>query len=393
MPGTSLDVGSLSLLVLVVIISCCLATLLSWCLVRSTSPRTFLYCSTCAQQLGVLPAQQAVLTDGVVARPWVEFVQPGVGRCGDSATFQRLGMRTARPGMGLEVEQLETRPLSPVDCEDEDGEGVKDTAVERNEKQQIFSPSSADVLARRDSVRSVALGSHMSRRTLVFPNMSQKSIDQSKQEAANLPHGPTEKILEKSSSINSPSNTLIGAETDQPEQSGEDVRLERGDQNMQQRKVRRSASARKEKSKYMLLRRQEEAGFTSQSEDERGEAGSRHSRRQYTGVVDGEAVGAAKEMDQHKVAQIDAEVGGHSNYAFVNSEEIIDPPHLNPKKLGASRNSVISPLPQQPQSPSIVLSPRQGYENLPTTQFPPRTSTAAIPVLSPPEAAGEMIQA
>eukprot|EP00092_Neocalanus_flemingeri_P038619 GFUD01042049.1.p1 GENE.GFUD01042049.1~~GFUD01042049.1.p1 ORF type:complete len:371 (+),score=120.27 GFUD01042049.1:81-1193(+) len=370
MPGTSLDVGSLSLLVLVVIISCCLATLLSWCWVRSTSPRTFLYCSTCAQQLGVLPAQQAVLTDGVVARPWVEFVQPGggggqgVGRCGDSATFQRLGMRTARPGMGLEVEQLETRPLSPVDCEDEDGEGVKDTAVEKNEKQQIFSPSSADVLARRDSVRSVALGSHMSRRTLVFPNMSQKSIDRSKQEAENLPHGPSEKILEKSSSINSPSNTLIGAETDQPEQSGEDVRLERGEQNTQQRKVRRSVSARKEKSKYMLLRRQEEAGFTSQSEDERGEAGSRHCRRQYTGVVDGEAVGAAKEMDQHKVGQIDTEAGGHSNYAFVNSEEIINP-----------------------------TSPRPGYENLPTTQFPPRTNTAALPSLSPPEAADKMIQA
>ena len=397
MPGTSLDLGSLSLLVLVVIISCCVATLLSWCWVRSTSPRTFLYCSTCAQQLGVGPVPQAVLTDGIVARPWVEFVQPAGGgggqqgaKFGDSATFQRLGMRTSRPGMGLELGQLETRPLSPVPCEGEDieevTEEVKDGEVKRNDKQQIFSPTSADVLARRDSVRSFALGSRMSRRTLVFP--TPQSVAVSQQEKVNGPREVDQKILEKSSSLNSPSNTLIDAETDQLDLSAENTMLERIARDTRQRQVRRSVSARKEKSKYTLLRRQEEAGFTSQSEDERGLAGLRH-RRQYTGVVNSEVVGAAKEMYQENSAQVEGGARGFTNPAFINSEESPSPSPLNQEKVSASRSSVISPLPHLHQSPSTV-SPRPGYENLPNIQFPPRPSAAALPSVCSPVSSEEV---
>jgi len=258
--------------------------------------------------------------------------------------------------------------------------------VKRNDKQQIFSPTSTDVLARRDSVRSFALGSHMSRRTLVFPTPQSVAVPQ--QEKDSGPRGIDHKILEKSSSLNSPSNTLIDAETDQLDISGENTMLQRIAQDTRQRQVRRSVSARKEESKYTLLRRQEEAGFTSQSEDERGAAGLRH-RRQYTGVVNSEVVGAAKEMYQDHSAKVEGGGIGYDNPAYINSEESPNQSHINQEQVGASRSSVISPLLRQHQSPSVV-SPRPGYENLPNIQFPPRPSAAALPSVSPPVTSEEV---
>jgi len=248
MSSSSLDLGSLSILVLVVVMSCCVATLLSWWWMMSISPPTYQYCSSCALQLGVLPHAQGVLTDGVVARP----VQRLYGQAG---TFQRLGMDSARPGMSLEVEHLETRPLSPVIGEEE--EEVKErNCVDygRESVQQHLSPASVEALARRNTGHSFPRGYRMSRRTLVFPSQSLPSMQEGGEE-------------EKSSI-----NTVVGAD--------EEAGNSRSDKNTKQRQVRRSVSARKEKSKLALLRRQEDAGLTSQSEDERGRVEfGRRSRR------------------------------------------------------------------------------------------------------------------
>ena len=73
-----------------------------------------------------------------MARPWVEVINNdqgpvhmnrnlvtlpvqgrGAGNLGNSATFQRLGMNTCQRGiLSLEVSYLETKPLSPVDIEE-----------------------------------------------------------------------------------------------------------------------------------------------------------------------------------------------------------------------------------------------------------------------------------
>jgi len=260
MSNPTLDMGSLSMLVFVVIISCCIGTLLSWWWMRSISPPTYQYCASCAHQLGVLPPDQAVLTDGVVARP----VQ------GQAGTFQRLGMKTARPGMGLEVGHLETRPLptpaEEVEEKNEDEKVSKDNEVKRKGVMQyMISPGSAEVMARKNTVQSFPAEYRMSRRTLVFPSQSHNS--------SVLGLSTEGEVVEekKSSSVSSP-HTIVGLEAEEEEEG-----RKTGD-TKQRQVVRRSISARKEKSKLSLLRRQEDAGLTSQSEDERGGL-ARHSRR------------------------------------------------------------------------------------------------------------------
>jgi len=261
---------------------------------------------------------------------------------GVSATFQRLGMKTAREGLGLEADQLETRPLSPVPVQ-EAGQAASCGAVNRRsgKQQKISSPASADVLARRDSVKSQVLGSRMSRRTLVFPTLSDK-LEKSLGRADSKIGKDVPILSTQNSSLNSPSNTMVCSETDQ---SAED--LEQVD--TLQRQVRRSVSERKEKSRYMVLRSQEEMGFTSQSEDERGAPGPRQmrSRRHNTVLVDPIKVSAE---------------GGISNAAFVTN----DGDQIS-SNAPVSRNSVISPPPVPPRI--TVNSPRPGYENLPTIQF------------------------
>jgi len=233
MSSSSLDLGSLSVLVLVVVMSCCVATLLSWWWMMSISPPTYQYCASCAQQLGVLPHAQGIQVQGLY---------------GQAGTFQRLGMDSARPGMGLEMGHLETRPLSPVPGEEEEVEGrVFGGDYRRESVKQHLSPASVEALARKKTA-----GYRMSRRTLVFPSQSLPSIQGGEEEKSSL-------------------NTIVGED----EEAGD-----RSVKNTKQRQVRRSVSARKEKSKLALLRRQEDAGLTSQSEDERGRLeGGRQSRR------------------------------------------------------------------------------------------------------------------
>ena len=118
-----------------------------------------------------------------MARPWVEVVNNvqgpanmnrnlvtlpiqarGAGNLGNSATFQRLGMKTSQQGIpSLEVSHLETKPLSPVDIEeniedDNQKTELKKTCQEDRRKQsssvvkKVLSLTSIE--ARRDSVRS-----------------------------------------------------------------------------------------------------------------------------------------------------------------------------------------------------------------------------------------------
>jgi len=128
-----------------------------------------------------------------VARPWVEIVsnnvlknyedlnnnnneneKPHHGE--ESATFQRLGMKSSKVGNpDLEVSHLETRPLSPVHLKenirlnqenfDEDDSKRMSMRKRLGSMKKILSPASAEVLARRDTVRSK---NRMSRRTLQF---------------------------------------------------------------------------------------------------------------------------------------------------------------------------------------------------------------------------------
>ena len=98
------------------------------------------------------------------------------------ATFQRLGMQTGQRGIpSLEVSHLETKPLSPVDIEENAGDEIpekemksKSNNVNQGEKTKfqrvtkVPSPASAEVLARRDSVRSKLGSQRMSRKTLQF---------------------------------------------------------------------------------------------------------------------------------------------------------------------------------------------------------------------------------
>ena len=96
------------------------------------------------------------------------------------ATFQRLGMQTGQQGIpSLEVSHLETKPLSPVDIEENAEGDIQEMEVKKNNDNQgektkfqrvtkVLSPASAEVLARRDSVRSKLGSQRMSRKTLQF---------------------------------------------------------------------------------------------------------------------------------------------------------------------------------------------------------------------------------
>lgn len=258
MPYSTLDFGNLSLLIFVIILSCCVSTLLSCWLMRSISPHTYQYCASCAHQLGVLSFTQTVITDGIVARP----VQ------GHAGTSQRLGMQTTRPVMGLEVGHLQTRPLSPTPADEVESrndelkaeDNIKYNEVMRKSSKHCqVSPESAEVISRKDTVQSFPVGYRMSRRTLVFPSQSEQSVDLILRE----------KEGKEYSTASSLANTIVG---------GEEENLI-GKNTNQRQVVRRSINARKEKFKLILLRRQEDAGLTSQSEDKRGGAGFRQNSK------------------------------------------------------------------------------------------------------------------
>ena len=212
----------LAVVIVVVVLCCTVATGISFCFVRSRLPRRYLYCSACSSHVGLLPLYGEAQLE-VQPRPWVEVLGHNVPHNSnhltilqESGTFQRLGMKSAQgttePDTAvLEVDQLQTRPMT----------NARPLELDPALRNQIISPTSAEVFARRDTARS-KLSRMSSRRTLQFKS-------------------PVE-----------------------PEQSRLGV----------PRQVRRSVSERMERS----CRRQEEGGVTSQSEDERGSGTSGASR-------------------------------------------------------------------------------------------------------------------
>ena len=128
------------------------------CVVRL--PRSYLYCSSCSNNVG-LPSLHGDCQVEVQPRPWVEVVSHNVPHNSnhltilqESGTFQRLGMK---PDLAvLEAEQLQTRPMSSARPLEQPGQ-----------RNQIISPTSAEVFARRDTARS-KLSRMSSRRTLQF---------------------------------------------------------------------------------------------------------------------------------------------------------------------------------------------------------------------------------
>jgi len=226
MRDESIALPSLAVVIVVVLLCCTLATVISVCFVRSRLPRRYLYCSSCSTHVGLLPLYGECQVE-VRPRPWVEVLGHNVPHNSnhlpilqESGTFQRLGMKsvhgTTEPDLAvLEVDQLQTRPMTnPRPLE------LGDPAALRN---KIISPTSAEVFARRDTARS-KLSRMSSRRTLQFKS-------------------PVEPVV-------SPG----------PEQGRLTV----------PRQVRRSLSERRERSS----RKQEEDGVTSQEEDERGSGAS-----------------------------------------------------------------------------------------------------------------------
>jgi len=157
----SVGLSGLVLLIVVVLLSCVLATWLALCTLRSWRTQSYLYCSPCSTQVG-LP---------VNPRPWVELLDHNVphnsghvpiSQREESGTFQRLGMKSGGGSADsnlpvLTVAQLQTAPMS----------SPQPVLLGGGQRHQIISPSSAEVLARRDTARS-QLSRMSSRRTLQF---------------------------------------------------------------------------------------------------------------------------------------------------------------------------------------------------------------------------------
>jgi len=149
-PFVNLDVGVLAVIVLVVLTACSTVTLLFlYCWNRSSS-HSRIHCSRCHQIIGVrglplppqavppvqpyhlnnvhsvgyqfqsLPPNQPSPTFNAAPPlappniPSIVLSQPDSVKCGDSATFQRLGMKRPDSGIADDARALETRALSSV---------------------------------------------------------------------------------------------------------------------------------------------------------------------------------------------------------------------------------------------------------------------------------------
>jgi len=274
-----------------------------------------------------------------VARPWVEIVSNNVLKNDEdihinnnerekplhgeeSATFLRLGMKSSKVGKpDLEVSHLETRPLSPVHLIENIQSNQEDLDEDDNKRmgmrkrlgsmKKILSPASAEVLARRDTVRSK---NRMSRRTLQFMS--------------------PENEFSKLSEI---------AEPGMVDESRLSV----------PRQVRRSVQDRMENSRYSARRRsskeQEVEGMTSQSENERSA-----SRRKDSVIKSNRFVRRtnfnAQEPNRDQANNRNMNVTSFDNPAYESVSDI-SRSRVNPQ---SDRESVISP----PRRRSVI-SPRE----------------------------------
>ena len=141
--------------------------------------RNYLYCPPCSRPIGLFPVFEDPLVEArprVEARPWVEVVSHNVPHNSqhlpirqDSATFKRLGMRSGQADPQLPVlsaAQLETKPLSSPQALPVGGQ-----------RNKIISPTSAEVLARRDT----KLSRLSSRRTLQFLSPAEAELSAPRQ--------------------------------------------------------------------------------------------------------------------------------------------------------------------------------------------------------------------
>jgi len=320
-PTPIVSVSYLVLVISVVLISCVLATLVSICIIKSRQTRSYQYCTSCANQVGIYTGENVEN----VARPWVEMVPQNVLKNGEdlnnnesdkpnrgeeSAIFQRLGMKSKEDEIpDLEASHLITRPLSPVHLKDDiqvqsnQGDFCDDGKRSRRRMgsmKKILSPASAEVLARRDTVRSK---NRMSKRTLQFLS--------------------PENEFSKLSEI---------AEPGMVDESRLSV----------PRQVRRSAQERMENSRFSSRRssrNKEMEGVTSQSEDERPAA-----RRQDSVIKSNRFIRRsnvnAQEINKEIIDQ--ANTGNVPAISFDNPafESVSDVSRLN---FQSDRESVISP--------------------------------------------------
>ena len=153
--------------------------------------RNYVYCPPCSRPIGLVPEFEDPLVEArprvearpwveamprVEARPWVEVVSHNVPHNSqhlpirqDSATFKRLGMRSHQADPQLPVlsgAQLETKPLSSPQALPVGGQ-----------RNKIISPTSAEVLARRDT----KLSRLSSRRTLQFLSPAEAELSAPRQ--------------------------------------------------------------------------------------------------------------------------------------------------------------------------------------------------------------------
>jgi len=149
-PFVNLDVGVLAVIVLVVLTACSMVTLLFFYCWNRSSSHSRIHCARCHQIIGVrglpLPPQAVpqmhpyhinnIHSVGYQFQslppnhpsptfnpappppppnlPSIVLSQPDSVKCGDSATFQRLGMKRPDSGIAEDARALETRALSSV---------------------------------------------------------------------------------------------------------------------------------------------------------------------------------------------------------------------------------------------------------------------------------------
>jgi len=333
-PTPIVSFSYLVLVISVVLISCVLATLVSICIIKSRQTRSYQYCTSCANQVGIYTGENVKN----VARPWVEMVPQNVLKNGEdlnnnesdkpnrgdeSAIFQRLGMKSREDEIpDLEASHLITRPLSPVHLKDDiqvqsnqedfcdDG---KRTRRRMGSMKKILSPASAEVLARRDTVRSK---NRMSKRTLQFLS--------------------PENEFSKLSEIAEP-GMVDESRLSVPQQ------------------VSRSVQERMDNSRRRSSSKKEVEEMTSQSEDERPAA------RRHDSVIKSNRFTRRSNVNAHDIGD-QVNKGNVPATSFDNPayESVSDVSRLN---LQSDRESVISPprrrsviSPCHQQQPAIKLS-------------------------------------
>jgi len=224
----TIDNTYLALIVFIVIVSCFIATFLSWMWIRTLFPRTLYYCSSCSHHLGL---------------------NIGTGRA-ESGTFQRLGMhlgeqrKSSFNGVNMNIKSWSRSPANMLPASEHFSSSKMSPILPG------ASPSSAELFARRDTRGTLTCGNRLSsRRVLIFPSDSfhsgQFKDTTGSQQSAKRKNGESNGNVHKVPKDKEDENRMPG----------------------KFKKVRRSISDRT-KSGKLIGKKHEADGITSQSEDE-----------------------------------------------------------------------------------------------------------------------------